>query len=601
MTTFADFDLDSRILENLKKIGFETPTPIQAETIAPLMAGHDILGQARTGSGKTAAFGLPLCHLVGGGSKAPKGLVLCPTRELAIQVTKALESFVERTNIRLITIYGGAPYPPQNNALRRGVDIVVGTPGRVIDHMNRGSLKMHDVKMFVLDEADEMLRMGFMEPVEEILAALPEDRQIALFSATMPKQIERVAQKFLNEPVLVKVESNALSTDHIGQRWLRVPSRKKGETLLRLLAGEDRGSTLVFCRTRAGTADTADRLTNHGISADAIHGDLNQSARERVLNRFRAKQLDVLVATDVAARGLDVNHITHVINFDFPENAETYTHRIGRTGRMGAIGNAITFVTPGQTRTLKFLIKDTKAKIVEMRAPSPHEIAKLKRAHFLEVIRKRMDEDELAHARKWLAELLEGSEKTAEDVAAATLQLLSDRSGVQTAPSTDNGGPDERPPQSHEERDQINEVELYIGFGRRAGFQVGDLLGAITGEFGVRGHEIGRIQMQDFNTFVGMRRETAERILSQSDSLTIRGRDARISLSRNNGQSGGRGGDSAMSNRNRGRNDGRGAGRGAGRGDGRNDSRSGDDGGRKWARRVGKKPRWAESKKKENQ
>ena len=286
--TFADFPLDPRIQSAVAALGFVEPTPIQIASMRPLLAGKDVIGGARTGSGKTAAFGLPLLETVkDAGGKEPRGLILAPTRELAVQVTEALKTFAKNLPVKLTTIYGGASYDTQFRALKAGVTIVVGTPGRVIDHLERGSLDLSKIEFLVLDEADEMLRMGFIEPVERVLAALPDKRQIALFSATMPPPIQRVAQKYLNNPVDIQVEDSKLHVDHIEQRALVVAQRDKIDALCRVLAAEPRGTTLVFARTRLGCAEVADELAKRGISADALHGDLNQAARERVLARMR--------------------------------------------------------------------------------------------------------------------------------------------------------------------------------------------------------------------------------------------------------------------------------------------------------------------------
>ena len=560
MRTFDSFDFDPQVLSNLEELGFEKATPIQAEAMAPLLAGKDIIAQARTGSGKTAAFGLPMIENFKEGSPTPRALVLCPTRELALQVTDALRTFAKKLPIRIMAIYGGAPYPPQLKALRNGMTIVVGTPGRVIDHISRGSFITSGIEMLVLDEADEMLRMGFMDEVETVLEALPKDRQIALFSATMPTRIESIAKRFLREPQIIKVESHALTVDHIEQRWLRVPNRHKPEAILRLLQGEPRGATLIFCRTRAGCAQAADDLTAAGMPADSIHGDLNQAARERVLNRFRSKKLNILVATDVAARGLDVSHITHVINLDYPNDAETYVHRIGRTGRAGASGKAITFVTPGEQRKLRFLKQDTGATINEMDVPSAKDIGALQRANLEQVLAGHIQSTDLAQALEWLDETVANSDLSLEEIAAAAAHMLSDRMGLNHAlnPAPQEPEPRKRAPQERDwdrggqdrggqdrggqarggqdrtphDKDPMNEVELFIATGSRYGTRPGDIVGAIANDFNLRGSDIGRIHLLDSKAFVGMTKATAEAILAKADSVEIRGRSVHLSLAR---------------------------------------------------------------------
>ncbi|MCA9567546.1 MAG: DEAD/DEAH box helicase, partial [Myxococcales bacterium] len=345
MTTesFSALGLDERLIEALDALGFTAPTPIQAAAVPAVISGSDVVGRARTGSGKTAAFGLGvLQRLLTSEGKGVRALVLAPTRELALQVSEALDSFAAKVPFRTATVYGGAPYPPQIHALKTAT-VVVGTPGRLLDHLERGTLSLSDVQCVVLDEADEMLRMGFIDDVETLLAATPEGRQVVLFSATMPEAIQKIADKHQRDAVEIQVEDRDLMVGHIRQVFMRVPRRNRIDALVRVLRGTTRDATLVFARTRAECAEVADELARRGVPADALHGDLNQAARERVLARLRARRLDVVVATDVAARGLDVDHITHVVNLELPGDAETYVHRIGRTGRVGREGMAILF------------------------------------------------------------------------------------------------------------------------------------------------------------------------------------------------------------------------------------------------------------------
>jgi ATP-dependent RNA helicase DeaD len=545
VSTFNDFGLDEAIVNAVEKLGFETPTPIQAATIPAVLSGRDIIGQARTGSGKTAAFGLPMLERLKEGSKKPRGLILTPTRELALQVTDAMRSFTKGLPIRIVTIYGGSPYPPQLTALRNGATIVVGTPGRVIDHMERGSLDLSQVEMFVLDEADEMLRMGFLEPVEQVLEQLPAKRQIALFSATMPPEIQKVSKRFLNKPETIAVEASALTVDHIDQYWIRAPSRKKVDTLVRLLLAEPNGYTLIFCRTRRGCAEVTDTLTKRGVAADAIHGDLNQAARERVINRMRAKSLNVLVGTDVAARGIDVSHLTRVINFDYPGSPETYTHRIGRTGRAGAKGLAITLVTPTEQRKLRYLEKAIKYKIEETQAPSNAEIATQQRAQLWGELERVLTGVDLKHEVEWLTE--QGDEVDPLSIAAAAIHMLNASRGVDLAPpkpepkssrreNREDAGHRsrraDRGPRNEAEFARVNEVEIFLGVGKFAGVRPGDIVGAFANEFGVSGGDIGRVMLFDKNSFIGLPREIATRVLAEHEKVTIRGRTTYLSLAR---------------------------------------------------------------------
>jgi ATP-dependent RNA helicase DeaD len=546
MTTFSDFGLDPAIEAAVDKLGFENPTPVQAATIPSMLEGRDLIGQARTGSGKTAAFGLPMLERLKAGGKKPRGLILAPTRELALQVSEAMRSFATGLPVHIVTIYGGSPYPPQLKALRNGACIVVGTPGRIIDHMERGSLDLSQVEMFVIDEADEMLRMGFIEAVEQILEVLPAERQIALFSATMPDPIQRVSSRFLNNPETLKVETSSLTVDHIEQFWIRAPARKKLDFLCRILTADPSGASLIFTRTRRGCAEVAETLSKRGIRADALHGDLNQAARERVINRLRSKALSVLVATDVAARGIDVAHLSRVINFDYPNSAETYTHRIGRTGRAGAKGAAITLVTPSEQRKLRFLQKAIKYDIKEMEPPSNTEIANLQRNALWNEVEHVIKETDLTDEHKWLSEV-EGAEGVDPAIiASAAIHLLNKARGMDLSPPKpepkferrdhrDRDDPrdrgERRPPRDNASFTRVNEVELFLSVGKFAGVRPGDIVGALANEFDISGSEIGRVSIFDKKAFVGLPRSIAERILAETDSLVIRGRPTHLAIS----------------------------------------------------------------------
>ena len=378
LASFLDFGFDDRILDGLSAMGFEQPTPIQSEAIPFLLEGRDIIGRARTGSGKTAAFSLPLLERIKDGGSKPRALVLSPTRELAIQIGEAIRDHAAHLpQVHGITIYGGAPYPPQIKALKKGCSVVVGTPGRVIDLMEQGALDLSEIELFVLDEADEMLRMGFIEDVER-LGETPPNRQVALFSATMPTPIRRVASRTLQDPVEVQVEERALSVDHIDQRWLTVPQSHKLEALCRILQGTQRGATLVFAKTRASCMDVADAMAKRGFAADALHGELGQAARERVLRRFRNDQL--LIATDVAV-SLDVDHLSHVINLDLPNNKKaTFTGLVAQEGRQ--IGRRHQSGHPNQTRFLRRLEHSLGITMTRVQVPSDAQIAELQRSHW---------------------------------------------------------------------------------------------------------------------------------------------------------------------------------------------------------------------------
>ena len=559
---FASLALAPELLDNLATLEYHTMTPIQAQSLPPMLQGRDVIAQGQTGSGKTAAFGLPVLNRVIGKGHGVRALILTPTRELAIQVAQALRDYARYAeSVKIATIYGGAPYGPQMRALRRGASVVVGTPGRVMDHLERGSLDLSKVEIFALDEADEMLRMGFIDAVESLMEATPDDRQVALFSATMPPPIRRVASRHLRNPIEIQVESKALSTGHIDQRWLRARFPNKVAALVRILLGEPHGTTLVFARTRADAAGVADNLNQRGFCAGSLHGDLNQSARERVLNNLRAGALDIVVATDVAARGIDVNHITHVINFDLPESTEQYVHRIGRTGRAGREGNAISLVTPGEIRRRHRMSHQLKVRIGEMQVPSV-EVIKLRQKDALrERLTTTLAEPGLEEASAKLTELMVGG-MTAEEIAVSALKLLSENEQIEIPPdptpryqnrpsrpmhqdrSMRNDRPtrNDRPMHNNNDRsmrsndrpvrgdDHCNQVELFLPIGRSRGVRPGDLVGALANEGGISSRHIGRITITDRKSIVGMAPEAAQHLLNNLNSVQIRGVDVRISL-----------------------------------------------------------------------
>ncbi|HSS08039.1 MAG TPA: DEAD/DEAH box helicase, partial [Rhodanobacteraceae bacterium] len=368
---FRDLQLPTTLLETLADVGYESPSPIQAATIPPLLAGRDVLGQAQTGTGKTAAFALPILARLDLSKTKPQALVLAPTRELAIQVAEAFQRYASKLpGFHVLPIYGGQSYGPQLGGLKRGTHVVVGTPGRVIDHLERGSLDLSQLTTLVLDEADEMLRMGFIDDVEAVLKKTPPTRQIALFSATMPMPIRRIAQTYLRDPIEISIKSKTTTGANIRQRYWWVSGLHKLDALTRILEAETFDAMLVFTRTKQSTEELAEKLQARGFSAAAINGDIVQAQRERTIQQLRDGKLDILVATDVAARGLDVERISHVLNYDIPHDTEGYVHRIGRTGRAGRSGEAILFVTPREKRLLQAIERATRQPISEMQLPS---------------------------------------------------------------------------------------------------------------------------------------------------------------------------------------------------------------------------------------
>ena len=423
--TFRDLELIDPLIKILDEIGYESPSPIQAEAIPLLLAGKDIIGQAQTGTGKTAAFALPLINNLDLKQKDPQLLVLAPTRELAIQVAEAFQKYSTHIkNFHVLPVYGGQDFRGQIRALERGVHVVVGTPGRVMDHMRRGTLKLKSLSALVLDEADEMLRMGFIDDVEWILEQTPESRQIALFSATMPSQIRRIATKYLNEPEQITIKTKTTTVNTIRQRFWPVSGVHKLDALTRILEAEDFDAMIIFVRTKNSTVELADKLKARGYSAAPLSGDIQQSQRERTINDIKKNRLDIIVATDVAARGLDVERISHVVNYDVPHDTESYVHRIGRTGRAGRTGDAILFVAPREKRMLHSIEKATRQKIEMMELPST-EIINDKR---IDKFKQRITDALASEGNALFAQLIEQYQQEhnvpAEEIAAALAQML---------------------------------------------------------------------------------------------------------------------------------------------------------------------------------
>ena len=451
---FADLGLPEPLLRALADVGYESPSPIQAATIPPLLQGRDVLGQAQTGTGKTAAFALPILARIDPAQATPQALVLAPTRELAIQVAEAFQKYAHHLpGFHVLPIYGGQSYYPQLQALKRGVQVVVGTPGRVIDHLDRGSLDLSRLRCLVLDEADEMLRMGFIDDVEAVLKKIPETRQVALFSATMPPPIKRIAQTYLHDPVEVAIKAQTTTAANIRQRYWAVSGVHKLDALTRILEAEPFDAMIVFSRTKLGTEELAEKLSARGISAAAINGDMDQKARERTIQRLKDGQVDVLVATDVAARGLDVERISHVLNYDIPYDTESYVHRIGRTGRAGRKGEAILFVTPRERGMLRAIERATRQPIEPMQLPSVEAVNEQRVARFLGRIDEALEGRDLALFRDLLERYERERNVPAIEVAAALAALLQGQTPLLLEPPAEReaGGWD-KPERARKER-----------------------------------------------------------------------------------------------------------------------------------------------------
>lgn len=512
--TFGELGLSEALLKAINDVGYEAPTPIQARTIPPLLAGRDLIGQAQTGTGKTAAFALPMLEKLELGRAEVQALVLTPTRELGIQVAEAIHTYSKHLGrVRVLPIYGGQSIVTQMARLASGVHVVVGTPGRIMDHLRRGTLSLSALKMVVLDEADEMLRMGFIEDVEWILSQASSERQTALFSATMPREVRRVADRHLTNPVTIDIEHKTLTVPTIEQSYLNVSDQHKADALTRLLELEPSGATLVFASTKVGAANLTEKLQARGYAAEAMHGDMSQAQRESVIRRLRNGQVEIVVATDVAARGLDVEHITLVVNYDIPNDTEAYVHRIGRTGRAGRAGRAILFVTPRQQRMLREIERYTGQRIEAMKMPSKADVAARRIALFKENIRRILVEEELDLYLTLVEELVEEGGFDMAEVAAAAARLARGDKPLEVAIEPE---PEQTP------RTEDGMVRLFINAGRRNGIRPSDIVGAIANEAGIPGKVIGAIDIYDRFTFVDVPAQYRDQVLKRMARSSIR-------------------------------------------------------------------------------
>ena len=526
-TTFADLGLKAPILEALTDLGYEKPSPIQAECIPHLLSGRDVLGMAQTGSGKTAAFSLPLLHNIDPELRAPQILVLAPTRELAVQVAEAMTDFSKHMRgVNVVALYGGQRYDVQLRALRQGPQIVVGTPGRLLDHLKRGTLDLSKLSGLVLDEADEMLRMGFIEDVETIMAQIPEGHQTALFSATMPEAIRRITRRFMKEPQEVRIQSSVTTRPDISQSYWTVWGMRKNEALVRFLEAEDFDAAIIFVRTKNATLEVAEALERSGYNSAALNGDMNQALREQTLERLKDGRLDILIATDVAARGLDVERISLVVNYDIPMDSESYVHRIGRTGRAGRAGRALLFVENRERRLLRNIERTMKLTIPEAELPNAELLGKRRLEKFAAKVQQQLESSDLDQYRALLAQIqptAEGEELDMETLAAALLKMAQGERTLIVPPDApmrpkrefrdrderferrgdrnDRGPRADRPERSGEERPRrerrdAGEMELYrIEVGRDDGVEVRHIVGAIANEGDISSRYIGNIKL----------------------------------------------------------------------------------------------------------
>ena len=538
-STFAEIGLSPPIARAIEELGFEEPTPIQRQAIGPLREGRDVIGQAQTGTGKTAAFGIPMLERLRRGGKSPQGVVLAPTRELAIQDAEAIHALGRHTDARVVPIYGGQPIARQLHLLSRGADIVVGTPGRVMDHIRRGTLALDKACFVVLDEADEMLDMGFVEDIEFILEHAPDGRQTALFSATIPRPIAELARKYMRDPVRISVSPEKINTPRIEQVVYEVIGRGKLDSLTRILDVEMPLSAIVFTRTKRDAAELADQLAGLGYVAEPIHGDLGQAERDRVMRRFREGVVELLVATDVAARGLDIPDVSHVINYDVPMDPESYVHRIGRTGRAGREGKAITLVTPRDRRAIKLIERFTNRRLKPARLPTAADVAARRREALKETVRAVLEEDALEPYLVVVEEL--ANDYGVTEVAAAALKLTGDLE-VKPDPAPDRpadgrrGGGRERSPSAGDLEDGLDAepgmVKLFVNMGRSDGLRPNDLVGAIANEARIPGKAIGAIDIYDEFSFVQVPKRDASRVVATLQRTSLRGKRVNVEAAR---------------------------------------------------------------------
>jgi ATP-dependent RNA helicase DeaD len=538
---FRDLNLPAPLLAALERVGYETPSPIQAQAIPCLLEGHDLLGHAPTGTGKTAAFALPLLARLDLKLKRPQVLTLTPTRELAIQVAEAFQQYASQLKgFHVLPIYGGQEYGGQIRQLKRGVQVVVGTPGRIMDHMRKGTLKLDGLKAVVLDEADEMLRMGFVEEVEWILEQTPERRQMALFSATMPPEVERIARHHLHDPRQISIAARTATAESVRQRYWMVSGMHKLDALTRILEVEPFEAVLIFVRTKVATTELAERLDARGHAAAALNGDMPQKQREQTIERLKRGKLDILVATDVAARGLDVDRITHVINFDVPYDAEAYIHRIGRTGRAGRTGEAILFVAPRERRMLRAIESATRQKIELLDLPSTEAVNNQRLAAFKQKITDTLTGGELAFMQHMVEQYQQEHDVPALEIAAALAKMTLGDQPLLLQPDPPPGRRRDKEPRPQSARGEsrrgrsqsppAEDMERFrIEVGHVHGVKPGNIVGAIANEAGLDGQHIGAIEIEpEFSLIdlpIGMPRE----VFRDLKKVWVCGRQLRIS------------------------------------------------------------------------
>ena len=547
---FEDLNLDAKILRAVTDMGFEAASPIQGQSIPLELEGLDIIGQAQTGTGKTAAFGIPLLQKVDPKSKKLQAIILCPTRELAIQVSEEIRRLAKYMHgVKVLPIYGGQEIGRQIRSLKDGIQVIIGTPGRVMDHMRRKTLKLEHVHTVVLDEADEMLNMGFLEDMETILSELPEERQTVMFSATMPPAIAEIAKKFQKDPEIVKVVKKELTVPKVTQYYYEVKPKTKVEVMCRLLDMYDPKLSIVFCNTKRQVDDLVQELQGRGYFAEGLHGDLKQMQRDRVMNSFRNGRTDILIATDVAARGIDVDYVEAVFNYDIPQDDEYYVHRIGRTGRAGREGKAFSLVVGREVYKLREIQRYCKTKIIPQPIPSLNDVTSIKVEKIMDSVEEIIRDSDLDKIINIVEKRVLEEDYTTLDLAAALLKMsmgddyedisvertplrsLDELEDYERGARSRNNG---RGARSGSRGGSENVARLFINIGKNQGIKPGDILGAIAGESGMPGRMVGSIDMFDKYTFVEVPREQADVVLQAMKDVKIKGKNVHMEKANRN-------------------------------------------------------------------
>lgn len=525
---FEEMNLSDDIVRAVKDMGFEEATPIQSQAISVIMDGRDIIGQSQTGTGKTAAFGLPCLEIIDSEDRALQALILCPTRELAIQVSEEFRKFLKyKESIKILPIYGGQPIDRQIAALKKGVQVVIGTPGRVMDHMRRHTIKTSNIKFVVLDEADEMLDMGFRDDIETIMLKIPEERQTVMFSATMSNEILDLSKRYLNQPEFIKVTRKELTVPNIEQAYFDVKEKTKPDALCRIIDMYSPKLSIVFCNTKKRVDEVVEQLQGRGYFAEALHGDLKQPQRDKVMQKFRNGTIEILVATDVAARGIDVDDVDIVFNYDVPQDDEYYVHRIGRTGRAGKSGLAFTFCVGKDIYKLRDIMRYTKTKIIQKKLPTLSDIEELKRKNFLDHVKEVIDEGGLTNYVDIIGNMVNDDDLAATDIAAALLKIALDDIISSDFDDDINYGGTEMYGDAGESM-----VRLFINSGKKNKVRAKDIVGAFAGEAGIPGKSIGHVDLYDDYTFVDIPADYVKDVMAAMKNSKIKGKKVNIEIAK---------------------------------------------------------------------